>query len=212
MRRLLVVTAFGLCAVVAMAKPSVQSVELKASATVAGGTVTLGDIAVLQPAEAGAAAIEIGPAPLPGASRELAVGYVRLRMRKAGVDLKSVSFTGAEKVAVTREALQTAGAEAVVDPVVDVPASAAGGEVAATPAAPSRPSAPRPAALAQPRETVQRGSIFRLTLRSGGLSVDALGELLNPCAVGQIGKFRVNETRAMVAAMLVSDNTAEVIR
>jgi hypothetical protein len=190
----------------AWAVPPVDSVELRPAATVSAGAVLLADIAVIEPPAAAGelATVEIGPAPLPGGSREFAAGYVRLRLRKAGVDLKGVAFRGAERVSVSRQAPPPVASVAAAEPSEPARQTA---DAAPTPATADE-LLPPPAAPVQ----VRRGTICRLVLSTGGLSVEALGELMMPCAVGQIGKFRVAETRALVAALLTSASTAEVIR
>lgn len=203
MTRPLVVTTIWLSAM-AWAVPTIESVELRPAATVSAGAVLLADIAVVEPPAAAGelATVEIGPAPLPGGSREFAAGYVRLRLRRAGVDLKGVAFRGAERVSVSRQAPPPpAEAAAEAEPSEPLRQTAD-----AAPTADDLP--PSPAAAVK----LRRGTIFKLVLSTGGLSVEALGELMMPCAVGQIGKFRVAETRALVAAQLTSATTAEVIR
>ncbi len=206
MTRPLVVTMIWLTAM-AWAVPTLDSVQLRPAATVSAGAVLLADIAVVEPPAAAGelATVEIGPAPLPGGSREFAAGYVRLRLRKAGVDLKGVAFRGAERVSVSRQAPPpTAATAATAEPSEPLRQTAD-----AAPTAPTADELPPPPAAAV---KLRRGTIFKLVLSTGGLSLEALGELMMPCAVGEIGRFRVAETRALVAAQLTSASTAEVIR
>lgn len=169
------------------AAPALQSVQLRASAHVSGDWVTLAELAIVAPkAQAALAALAIAPAPPPGGTRNVSLGYLKLRLRRAGVDLSGVTFSGPDRVAVSR-----------------------GGRSAASSGPTSRAGA---SAKGLARETLRRGATVKLVLRRGALVVETSGDLLRDCAIGDLGKFRVDKTRAIVSARLTDRMTAEVVR
>lgn len=170
----------------AAATAALQSIELAPAAQVSGDWVNLGDIAAVQPEKQAQAlaATPIAPAPPPGGSRSISAGYVRLRLRAAGVDLGGVAFSGAERVQVTRAPAGAFGATAG-------PSPDAGAQEAAV--------------------VIRRGALVKLVVRVGTMAVETRGELLRDCAVGQVGRFRVEETRAIVPALLLDRATAQVM-
>lgn len=170
----------------AAAAAALQGIELAPTAQVTGDWVNLGDIAAVQPDEQAQAlaGTPIAPAPQPGGSRSISAGYVRLRLRAAGVDLTGVAFSGADRVQVTR-----------------APAGLPGRGTA-----PSVGGGPQEAAL-----MVRRGALVKLVVRAGTMAIETRGELMRDCAVGQVGRFRVEETRATVPALLLDRATAQVM-
>ena len=170
----------------ATATAALQGIELAPTAQVTGDWVTLGDIAVVQPDERAQAlaGTPIAPAPQPGGSRSISAGYVRLRLRAAGVDLTGVAFSGAERVQVTR-----------------APAGVPGGG-----AFPSAGAGPPEAVV-----VIRRGALVKLIVRAGPMAVETRGELLRDCALGQVGRFRVEETRTTVSALLLDHAKAQVM-
>jgi hypothetical protein len=83
------------------AEPSL--VTLKATAEVSGERILLGDLAEIK-GNAALSQIDVGPAPLPGRSRTVRRGSVAVQVRAAGIADADVSFTGADKIRVTRRA------------------------------------------------------------------------------------------------------------
>lgn len=168
--------------------PAPSSIVLLPTAQVAGAVVLLGDVAQVMPLEAAQAlaALDLGPAPGPGVARTITAGYVRVRLRRAGVNLATTVFTG-EQTTVTS---------------VGVSTPEEGGLFSAR-------SVPR---IAEPSAEVKPGAKVTLFVRAGGLQIAAQAEALRPCGVGHDGLFRVCETRATVRARLVDHETAEVLR
>lgn len=93
------------------------SVRLKPAADVAGATMHLGDVAIVDADALTAArlkAVEVGSSPLPGRSRSVGLDYVRIRLRQAKLDPGVVSSDSAAQCVVTR-ASQTLSSDALVD-------------------------------------------------------------------------------------------------
>jgi hypothetical protein len=175
--------------------PALQSIALRAEATVTGDRVTLGDLADLAPAGAAAAAgaLDVTPAPPVGCSTQIARGYLRLRLRRAGLRLEGIAFTGPDRITVTRLA---------------PPPGPSAGE--ATPTAPAGAAAPPAALPALP--TVPRGTHLRLVLRIGELTVETSAELLAAAVPGGPCRVRTTDSRVVLEARLLDSQTAEVKR
>lgn len=168
------------------------TIELAERAQVAGTDIRLGHLgAVRGPADEAEAlrTVIIGPAPLPGGERTLSVGYLKLRLRRAGINCNSVRFTGAAQVLVSRPpALRPAEA---ISPI------AAGlGEIA-------NPT---------PGPVVPRGSAVRLVLDWGALRVTADATTLDPAAVGAFVRLRLAHGGETVTARLVALGEALITR
>ena len=87
------------------AAPAVTIVEVAPTATVAGDTVRLGDVAAL-PAEHPLAQVNLVPAPLPGCRRLVTRGEIEVRLAHAGYGSANVVLRGAESVVVQRASRQ----------------------------------------------------------------------------------------------------------
>ncbi len=181
--------------------PALKELQFHETAVVTGARITLGDAATILPAEAAAALsrLDIGPAPLEGESRPVTVGVIKQFLRRARVSLAGVVIHGPDRVLVKRDR-------------GDAPA--AGGTAADGPGAPPATSpGPGPGAGPGfgPGPMVRGGSPVSLVLRRGDLTVSAPGEALSVCATGQLGRFRVVHTKAVVTARLLDSTTAEVV-
>lgn len=169
------------------------TVELTERVQVAGPVILLGDLGEVRgPADEAAAlrSVVIGPAPLPGGERALSVGYLKLRLRRAGIDCGSVEFNGAAEVLVSC-------APAVRPAEVAGPMEGAGGDAATT-------SAPAP--------VVPRGSAVRLVLDWGALRVTADATTLDAAAVGAFVRLRLAQTGETVTARLIGPGEALMAR
>jgi hypothetical protein len=164
------------------------AITLRPTVQVSAATVLLSDVAQVTPAEAAQAlaGAELGPAPTPGTARTFTAGYVKVRLRRAGVNLRATVFQG-EQCMVSRAAGSSAQA-----PV----STMSGSEAAAGAMSPD----------------VRIGGKVTLVVRLGGLQITTEAEALNACVVGQEALFRVRDTRATVKARLLDHETAEVIR
>ena len=170
------------------------SVDLRESVRVDGEGISLAEIAEITPAEHAEelGAIRIGPAPLPGDSRRLSRGYLKIRLRRAGVACGEITFGGADAVEVRR-----------APPAVTQ--RQAQGEVEA--AGPFCARHPDP-----PAATVDRGTRVRLTVICGAVSIGAEATLLEDAVVGGRAKMRVEQTRETVVAQIVQPSEAVMHR
>ncbi len=156
---------------------------------VAGERLLLGEIAALSgaPEDTQLAAMDLGPAPLPGSERTLTLGYIKMRLRRWGLTEPQVQFAGAAQVTVS----------------------------SASPAPPSPRSAPATAAPDQPQTrppavTVPRGTALCLVVSCGGVTVVATATTLEDATVGAVVKVRVDQTRHTVWALLESPTQASM--
>lgn len=172
------------------AQPAItpQSLCFRSETEVTGEAVTLGELATLEPPEAaaGLASLVIAAAPSPGQSRSLTAGYLRLRLRHAGLDLTGMKITCPERVTVSRKA-------AAAPPVETGPRATPAAKLATSP-------------------VLRPGARVTLLVRAGGLTVQTPGECMETCAAQATGRFRVIETRATVYARVLDATSAEVIR
>ena len=162
-------------------------VDLRDRAVVAGERIELGEVATISGPEEEAARLrllDLGPAPLLGDSRALSLGYLKIRLRRWGVDLDAVVFGGSAEVRVSRPAAPAASAE------VDM----------ATPGGESAPAAPP--------VTVKRGSKVRLEVALGAVLIVATATTLEDGVVGGVVRMRVDQTRREVWARLRSPTQA----
>ncbi len=176
----------GLLAIASQAAGELQGLELKADVEIPGDRVLLGDVAVITPPAAvdSLGGLDLLPAPATGTPQYVSRGYIRLRLRRAGMTLDGVQFTGAVRVRVTR------------------PRPVRG-------QTPIHRSGPRPSST-EPTAIVKRGTDVTVVVRKGSLTIATLGELVKDCAVGDVGKFRVTSTRSVVIGRLTGPRTAEV--
>jgi len=183
---------------IACAAPCVAAqttLDLRASVCVEGDLITLAQLAQIAPAARAEAlgTVEVGPSPLPGDSRRLTRGYLKMRLRRGGVACEEIAFTGAETVEVRR---------------APMPASTqrrAQGEVEAADPPGARRFVPR-------APTVERGTRVRLTVICGAVSVGAEATLLEDAVVGGCAKIRVEQTRETVVAQIVQPSEAVIRR
>lgn len=188
MRMALTVMAMTL----AMSVTHSATVELAESAQIVGGSIELGAVAIISGSNeevAGLAGLDLGPAPLPGQSRVLSLGYLKMRLRRWGVNASEIAFTGAGQVRVSSPAIVVAVATENTQPVTQT-------GVAQT--------------LAPPPVIVKRGSMVRLRVTCGAVSVVAGATTLEDAAVGAAVKMRVAQTRQTVWAVLTSQTEANL--
>lgn len=177
-----------LLALAAAASPAPTSITLRPTAEVSGAVVLLGDVAQVMPPEAAQALadVDLGPSPGPGVVRTITAGYVKVRLRRVGVNLAATAFAG--------ERTEVSSAPAHAPQVSD-----------------ARPEGKGPMP-GEPSPELKCGGKVTLLVRVGGLQIAAQGEALRPCSVGQEGLFRVCETRTTVMARLLDHESAEVTR
>ena len=175
---------------VAMSGAHGATVELAESAQIAGDHIELGAVAIIGGSDeevALLAGLDLGPAPLPGQSRILSLGYLKMRLRRWGVNAGEITFAGAPQVRVSKSA-------AVVAVATHDTGTARQTGVTQTPAP----------------VVVKRGSMVRLRVTCGAVSVMAGATTLEDAAVGAVVKMRVAQTRQTVWAVLASQTEANL--
>lgn len=173
------------------------TITLEESVEVTGKRITLDELAeIVGPAQEAEAlgTVDVGPAPLPGRDRGLTVGYLKMRLRRGGIDCWAVTFDGAERVQVHRrpEVTPAADGEQASDAEGDAEAGAA--------------TAPAPKPI-----VVERRSRVHLAVVCGAVRILAEATTLEDAVVGEMARMRVEQTREMVYAELTS-RTQAVIR
>ncbi len=174
-------------AIAVHAHAQAATISLRERVSVEGDAITLGQLAEIAPEDLAETlgAVEVGPAPLPGDSRLLTAGYLKIRLRSAGFACSEIAFTGAERVEVRRASV-AASQEA------EPPSEAA-----------APPPAPQPL-------IVPRGTRLRLTVSCGAVSIATEATLLEDAAVGARAAMRVEQTRETVVAQIVHPTEAQV--
>jgi hypothetical protein len=150
----------------------------------------LGDLAVLSGPEElveRCGALVVGQAPLPGRSRAVTRGYLKMRLRAAGLCDRDFEFDGAEVVQVER-AGSAAGSGA--------------GAVAPTPRPPGSP----------PDLAVGRGEALLVRACFGLVEVRAEATALEPGRVGETIWAQIKGGRQKILVRVTGPHTAEVSR
>lgn len=166
-------------------------IELHETVVVTGERIVLGDLGEISDAGEEAqtlAEVDIGPAPLPGRARALTVGYLKMRLRRSGIDCADLTFVGAGTVRV-----RAAG---------PIPRPAAGAAEDDEPAQEA----------ATPTPIVPRGAVVQITVRCGAVWVTADATTLEEAPVGGMVRLRIEQTRETVTARLVSSTAALIDR
>ncbi len=179
-----------LCLTALCATCSAAVVELRETARVETERIRLGEVAELDCTDEEAATLaelDLGPAPLPGGSRRLSAGYIKMRLRRCGVDCDEVDFAGAPAVQVHRPG----AAPAPRKPPREGTTDGQDGE------------ADRPAPV-----EIDRGTRIHLTVACGAVFIGAEATLLEDAVVGARAKMRVEQTRETVMAQIVRPTEA----
>ncbi|MGD9498193.1 MAG: hypothetical protein AB7Y46_17965 [Armatimonadota bacterium] len=168
-------------------------INLHECANVAGARIVLAELGAITGAEEEVAAladIDIGPTPLPGRERTLTVGYLKMRLRRCGIDCGSVTFIGSAQVLVS-----------------------------AAPLASDPPAAPAPAASATGAELpatapviVPRGTRVQLAVECGAVRVLADAVTQEQAAVGALVRLRIEHTGEAISARLTAPTQAIMVR
>ncbi len=189
-----IVTLSVFACTVVVADDVSATVKLRESTCVEGERIVLADLAEITPAEQSErlGAVDVGPSPLPGDSRRLSAGYLKMRLRRGGVSCDDLAITGAGSVEVRRASPPPTqrGAE---------------GEVEAADPPGARHPAPRAV-------EVDRGTRLRLTVICGAVTVGAEATLLEDAVVGGRAKMRVEQTRETVTAQIEQPGRAVMRR
>ncbi len=184
--------AVFVCLMVSGLPSGATVIELSEAAEITADRIELGALATVtgpEPVRERLAALDIGPAPLPGRSRTLTLGYLKMRMRRWGLKPERFMFTGAPQVEVSRLAQA-------------VPVTPPGPEQAS-----AEPVTPAPAPV-----VVKRGARLQLSVVCGAVCILAEATTLEDGVVGQRVKMRVEQTRQTVWGTLLSPTTATLTR
>ena len=105
---LIVMLAMSLHSPAAFSSNNATCLTLKAAARVEQESVRLSDIATLTGTSPNQlktlGATIVASAPQPGQTRFVGIDYIRIRLKKAGVDTTSIVFNGHQDVRITRQA------------------------------------------------------------------------------------------------------------
>lgn len=179
----------ALCLLTAAAHAmATDCIELRESASVEGRQIMLAEIADEVPEAL--AEVDLGPAPLPGDSRRVSVGYVKMRLRRAGVDCSALVFRGPDEVEVHRMALPAVPLASADDEAEDI----------------------APGEQQQRAVPVRRGSRLHLTVIRGAVVIGAEAVLLEDATTGAMARLRVEQTRETVVARIVREAEALICR
>ncbi len=193
--------AVFVCLMVSGLPSDATVIELSEAAEITADRIELGALATVtgpEPARERLEALDIGPAPLPGRSRTLTLGYLKMRMRRWGLKPESFMFTGAPQVQVSRHA-ETATTEATT------PTTGTTGTSCASSLQP-------PASSLRRTVVVKRGARLQLSVICGAVCILAEATTLEDGVVGQRVKMRVEQTRQTVWGTLLSPSTATLTR
>jgi len=161
---------------------------LRAAVSVAGESFALGDIAGIEgegSLQARLAGVIIGPSPLSGDSRQVSAGYVKLRLRREGIDLAGIEVKGD-----------------------GVRASRVGG---GTPT--KRQTTGGGADKTAPEEApvVRRGDTVEVVVRVGPILVKTPGRALGDAAVGGVVRVQIPQTNATLNAIATGVGQCQVL-
>lgn|GEM_PF-3527971 len=173
------------------ARASSVRMVLKPEAAVTSDTVRLGDIAEIKSATlAGKARLEavtLGPAPLPGQTRPISLGYIKMRLRHAMLSPKQISFSGPDTVHVRRQAV----ARASIAPE----AEEAGDQQVRLPDA---------------KPLICRGDVVKVVLELQTICLRATAQALRSGYAGDIVSVRIQATNKVIEGTVAGPNTVRI--
>lgn len=205
------VSALSLCYLVAVATASpgastgeaasgasthVVHVRLHGRVVVRQGTVvvsTLADIRGPKVEVERVGQIVVGPAPLPGRQRKISRGYIKIRIRAAGIDADHIAFEGPDEVVVVG-AHDSGGAEHSHQGPHRSP-----GDVSVRTKGKAKP-------------LVRRGQPLVVRARYGMVEVRAEAVAMEDGWLGDVVRVQVRQGRARILVRLVGPRIAEVLR
>ncbi len=203
--------AIFVCLMVSGLPSGATVIELSEAAEITADRIELGALATLtgpEPARERLEALDIGPAPLPGRSRTLTLGYLKMRMRRWGLKPERFVFTGAPQVQVSRQA-ETATTEATT---ATTGTTGTGCASSLQPSPFAEATGDRPASSLRRTVVVKRGARLQLSVVCGAVCILAEATTLEDGVVGQRVKMRVEQTRQTVWGTLLSPTTATLTR
>ncbi len=192
--------------------PTRQAIRivLHDQAPVTGPLVTLADLGRIEGVGervAAIGAVVVGRAPLAGRSRGISRGYVKMRLRAAGLPLDDVEFGGAEEVLVsTPAALRACGG--------DGPTARADRGELSDPGGRSEPTGSR--RLVPPRAeealVVSRGQPLVIRARYGLVEVRAEAKAQEAGRVGDVVPVQLSTGGSRILVRITGPGLAEVMR
>ena len=176
-------------------------VRLKAEAEVRGEMVRVADVAVVEGSEEAKARIGevvVGPSPLPGEARMISAGYVKLRLRKAGVGLEDVRVEG--------DWVKVRGGP---HPPALLPRREEG--TATSPPGPlSTEWRGGGTTAARGAGMVKRGEAVEVWVRAGGIVIKTGGRAVSEGLIGDVVSVRVDQTQTIVSGVVIGKGICEV--
>ncbi len=173
----------------AWAEDEALTITLPENAVVAGGDMSLGEVAeVTGPPDQAAklAAVSLGPAPLAGYQRPVTVGLIVLRLRRAGWNPEGVALAGEPQTMVaTQGQPQPVAVSNQAGPVL-------------------QPTSPLPQIV------IKRGDTVRIVLSYKAITIATVGQALNDAAQDQIVRVRVAGSRHTTYGRVANARTVEV--
>ncbi len=162
------------------------TVRLKEEAEVGEGPVRLGQMAEIEADEqlgTRLAQVNLGLAPPSGSMRVITQGYIRLRLRRAGIEPSRLVFAGAERVMIQQP----------------------GPKITEGPKRVGAASGPDP-----PAAVLERGDRVVVVVRCGVVEVRAQGQSRGRGGVGDMIEVRILGTNKTAQACIVSSSEVEV--
>ena len=217
------------------------TIILRDRVEVSAPTIALADIVDLTAPEETAAAlgtVTIGPSPLPGLSRSITIGYIKVRLRQNHFDPDGMTFGGVGEVIVVRSKVEPPSQPDDMSPAP--PDGEAHAQILAarriprghvlTPddLAPStHPDLAQPLiglratrfieagvaitqAMLEPVPTVDRGDLVTLVIEVGAIRIRAMAEVRAPASVGGLTKVRVLQTNKLLDAQVLDSQTVSI--
>lgn len=195
---------------VAHAEQPVATVTLHERAEVGEGAITLAQLADITASDDLAdrlSAVDIGPSPLPGRSRSISAGYVRMRIGRVGVDPQTVEMTGASAVQVHRPGISPLLEQAHSAPHTTAPAQASSGGTHTQHGSCS----PHPAS-SQPAQAplLRRGEQVQVVVVRSAIVIQTIGRLMTDAALGMPVIVQVAGSRQRISGLLTGPRQVEV--
>ncbi len=226
----------SLAVVLAQTAPSPSPrIVLRQEVQVASSDVRLADIAEITAAPKAAdaiGAVVIGPAPLPGLSRSIRLGYIKVRLRQNGLDPDNMAFGDVREVIVRRtdfippvQSLHAADDNGRKDETTIRAARRIPRGHIITPEDLDAPApmqiqqflglrarrfiengSPVTSAMLEPVPAVERGDLVTLTFEMGAVRIKALAEVRAPASVGALTKVRILQTNKLLDAKVLDSH------
>ncbi len=219
----------------------IPTIALRETAEVSAPTITLGDIAQITAPEESTGtlgAVVIGPSPLPGLSRSITIGYIKVRLRQNALDPNRMTFGDVDEVTVVRAetgplpapndiSLTSADGHAHAQ-IVAARRIPRGHVITPTDLAPStypdltqqliglratrfiEAGAQVTLATVEPVPAVDRGDLVTLIIEVGIVRIKAMAEIRAPAAIGELTKVRVLQTNKLLDAQVLDSQTVRL--